>query len=53
VVFASREVASNQAGHFTVFGTVRVVAVEPLSKITSILPLAGGVRESVETSPHT
>ena len=52
MVSASRLVASNQSGSITVPGTVKTVGVEPLSKMTSLMPDAAGVKDRVETSPQ-
>ena len=38
VVLVSRLFGSNPLGHFTVLGTVSTATLEPLVKITSIIP---------------
>ena len=53
IVSASNEVASNHSGNFTVEGNVKTAAVVPLVKRTIEIPLAGGVKDRVATSPQT
>ena len=52
VILVSSEDESNHAGNFTVLGTVNKATLLPTVKITSMVPVAGGVILIEVTSPH-